>query len=144
MTLDLLFGNTPPLDWTQKLARATLIFAYGLLLVRVFGRRVFGKWAALDRERATLGDDGGNRTLVGVALVAVARGGPFTLAVAHGRGSCSSPGRGRTGIDAAKLKSHAGSEADLLEALRKEGIGTSAEAELIILEPSGNISVLKK
>ena len=48
MTLDSLFGASSPLDWTQELARAVLIFTYGLLLVRVFGRRVFRKWAALD------------------------------------------------------------------------------------------------
>ncbi|MDQ2762583.1 MAG: DUF421 domain-containing protein [Pseudomonadota bacterium] len=47
-------------------------------------------------------------------------------------------------LKAPALKLHAVSEADLLEALRKAGVATSEDTKLIILEPSGNISVLKK
>jgi uncharacterized membrane protein YcaP (DUF421 family) len=43
-----IFGSGPPLSAAQECARAALVFAYGLLLVRVAGRRVFGKWSALD------------------------------------------------------------------------------------------------
>lgn len=32
----------------QECARAVLIFAYGLFLMRHSGRRTFGKWSALD------------------------------------------------------------------------------------------------
>ena len=42
------FGQTSHVSVLQECARAVLIFAYGLLLVRVAGRRIFGKWAAID------------------------------------------------------------------------------------------------
>src|SRR5918912_2131549 len=43
-----LFGANPHLLWWQECMRAIVIFLYGLALVRIAGRRVFGKWAALD------------------------------------------------------------------------------------------------
>ena len=43
-----IFGGAAPIGWAQECARAALIFFYGLALVRLAGRRVFGKWAALD------------------------------------------------------------------------------------------------
>src|SRR3954452_1615306 len=42
------FGAQGQLLWWQECLRTLLIFAYGLALVRIAGRRVFGKWAALD------------------------------------------------------------------------------------------------
>src|SRR3954453_1381873 len=42
------FGAQGQLLWWQECLRALLIFAYGLALVRIAGRRVFGKWSALD------------------------------------------------------------------------------------------------
>ena len=42
MTLDNLFGVTGQVTWAQECARAVLIFVYGLALVRLAGRRVFG------------------------------------------------------------------------------------------------------
>ena len=46
--VEAVFGNGPDLDWYQECARAALIFVYGLVLVRIAGRRIFGKWSALD------------------------------------------------------------------------------------------------
>ena len=43
-----IFGAMLDLSWVQECARAVLVFAYGLVLVRIAGRRVFGKWSALD------------------------------------------------------------------------------------------------
>src|SRR5918912_2298286 len=43
-----LFGANPHLAWWQECIRGGVIFLYGLALVRIAGRRVFGKWAALD------------------------------------------------------------------------------------------------
>src|SRR3954471_6266155 len=48
VALDSVFGSDGHLTWWQECARAVLIFGYGLALVRLAGRRVFGKWAALD------------------------------------------------------------------------------------------------
>ena len=46
--LDYVFGVSPSIGWAQECARAALILAYGLAVVRLVGRRVFGKWTALD------------------------------------------------------------------------------------------------
>src|SRR5919199_1332388 len=48
MSLEDVFGPTGHITWAQECARALVVFIYGLALVRVAGRRVFGKWAALD------------------------------------------------------------------------------------------------
>src|SRR4051794_9298062 len=48
MNLIDIFGATSHITWLQECARGVLIFFYGLALVRLAGRRVFGKWAALD------------------------------------------------------------------------------------------------
>src|SRR5918911_703391 len=48
VAFDSVFGSDNHLAWWQECARAVVIFAYGLALVRLAGRRVFGKWAALD------------------------------------------------------------------------------------------------
>lgn len=46
--LNTIFGQMKDLTTGQECGRAVLIFAYGFAMVRVLGRRVFGKWAALD------------------------------------------------------------------------------------------------
>src|SRR3954453_7859895 len=43
-----IFGSGSDLAWYQECARAAVIFVYGLALVRIAGRRIFGKWWALD------------------------------------------------------------------------------------------------
>ncbi len=43
-----IFGRDDAVDTAQLVARACLIFVYGLVLVRLAGRRVFGRWSALD------------------------------------------------------------------------------------------------
>jgi uncharacterized membrane protein YcaP (DUF421 family) len=39
------FGAMGDVSWFQECARSVLIFAYGLALVRMAGRRIFGKWS---------------------------------------------------------------------------------------------------
>src|SRR6185437_1700945 len=43
-----LFGVKDHVSLSQGCARAVLIFFYGLLLLRISGRRTFGRWSALD------------------------------------------------------------------------------------------------
>ena len=43
-----LVGLTGHVTWWQECVRAVMVFAYGLAIVRIAGRRVFGKWSALD------------------------------------------------------------------------------------------------
>jgi hypothetical protein len=49
------FGETSHVSVTVRVPRApVLIFIYGLLLVRIAGRRIFGKWGQVDRCRSSV------------------------------------------------------------------------------------------
>ena len=57
MDLQRLFGSKDDHTWLQESARAAVIFIYGLALVRIAGRRAFGKWPG-DNERYALSTRG--------------------------------------------------------------------------------------
>lgn len=152
------FGTTDQVSWAQECARAVLIFAYGLVLVRIMGRRLFGKWAALDIVVSIIIGSNLSRALTGAAdlfgtllattlLVALhwllaqgaarvrrlsrlLEGAPVGLAQ---DGRTDERTRRRCGI----------SEADLHQALREAGVEEVAATRRVVLEPSGKINVLK-
>ena len=158
MTAVDLFGSQSSLSWGQECARAAVVFFYGLLLFRAAGRRVFSKWSALDiivsivagsnLSRALTGGAPLFGTLVATTLLlamhwvlahAAARwkwvsktveGGPIEL-VKNGRAAKSA------------LFRSAISDNDLAEALRQSGVQDARDTRLIVLEPSGKITVLK-
>lgn len=158
MSIDSVFGPTGHTTWLQESARAAIIFVYGLILVRVAGRRVFGQWTALDiivaivtgstLSRALTGNADLFGTLAATTLLMVLHwalsrassrwpfvsrvleGGPVRLALA-----------GR--LDDAMLQRHAVSQATLEEAVRRAGLDRAEDARLIVLEASGNITVVK-
>jgi uncharacterized membrane protein YcaP (DUF421 family) len=154
-----LFGASHSITWQQECARAVVIFAYGLAAIRLAGRRLFGKWAALDiivsivigsnLSRALTGNAPLWGTLAGTSLLlflhwGLARaatlspmvsklfeGGPIVLA--------------RNGMPSADtLRSENVSAVDIGEALRQAGLHEQDEAEIITLEPSGKITILKR
>jgi uncharacterized membrane protein YcaP (DUF421 family) len=153
-----IFGAKGSLTITQECARAALVFAYGLLLVRLAGRRVFGKWSALDIIVSIIIGSNLSRTLTGNAPLVgtlVASGLlmalHWLLALASARwravsslleGRSIELGANGAVADAVRMR-HAVSEADLNEALRDKGVRTPDETKLIVLEPSGAINVLK-
>jgi uncharacterized membrane protein YcaP (DUF421 family) len=156
-----LFGVDSNISAAQESARTILIFCYGLLLLRVSGPRMFGRWSALDivvtimvgsaLARTMTGGAPLVGTLVSAAIVvclhvglghAVARSsklarlfeGMAVILVDHGR------------IDHAARKRYMISEADLLEALRQRGVDGEAHIDnvkVMRLEPSGQLSVVK-
>jgi uncharacterized membrane protein YcaP (DUF421 family) len=158
MTLDAIFGSDQHLLWWQECARAILVFAYGLLLVRLAGRRMFGRWSALDiivslvigsnLSRALTGSAPLWGTLAATTLLfvlhwilahAVARS-PWLSKVIEGHGI-------KLAVDGSENRSAilgaAVSRKDLLEALRQSGIENLGQTRLVTLEPSGKITVLK-
>jgi len=158
--LDDLFGPAGgQITAAQECARAVLVFVYGLVLVRLAGRRVFGKWAALDiivsivlgsnLSRCLTGSAPLWGTLAASALLMVLH---WLLALAAARSARLSrvlEGRpvqlGQGGqLDASSLARHAVSEADVKEALRAVGLEHHSGSRLVVLEPSGKISVLKQ
>jgi uncharacterized membrane protein YcaP (DUF421 family) len=135
-----------------------LIFAYGLLLVRLAGKRLSGRWSALDIVVSIIVGSNLSRALTGNAplwgtlatttlLVAL----HWVLAHAVARWSRLSRileghgeriGEGGRVDEAARLR-HAVSEKDLNEALREKGLHDVSKTRLITLEPSGKITVIK-
>lgn len=158
-TINRLFGIAGHLSFAQECARSVLIFFYGLLLVRLAGRRAFARWSALDivvaivvgssLSRAQTGNAPLLGTIAGTALIIalhwlLARGSalsrPLSIAFEGPARTLASAGA----LDRPAVVSHNVSDADLAEALRQAGIEQVADARTIILEPSGRIAVLRK
>lgn len=153
------FGVQNHLTLWQECARAVLIFFYGLLMLRLSGRRTFGDWSALDiiisiiigsaLARALTGSAPLPGTLAAAAVLTalhvalgyfvafsktasrIVEGAPVELGAS---GSIDHRARRRSMI----------SECDVHESLRAEGLETAGGAKTIVLEPSGAISVIKQ
>lgn len=153
-----MFGAGQNLLGWQECARAALVFAYGLVLVRVAGRRIFGKWSALDIVVSVIIGSNLSRTLTGNAplggtlaatTLLVALHWLLSRAVARWRTvSLILEGHGiRLATDGEldhKVALQQGvSEKDLNEALRGSGVEHVSETRLMTLEPSGKVTVLK-
>ena len=153
-----IFGTNSGLSWWQECARAVVILFYGLALVRVAGRRVFGKWSALDivvsiivgsnLSRALTGNAPLLGTLLATTLLMMLHWILAQLAARSPRISELLEGAQivlvRDGkADPACLKKQSISHADLNEALRQQSLEHVGHARLISLEPSGKITVLK-
>lgn len=134
MNLDTVFGTTGQVTGLQECARAALIFFFGLLLIRLAGRRVFGKWAALDIIVSVL------IGLHGLLAQAAARSARLSHLLEGRPIPLGTEGR----VVGKELVRHAVSEADLREALRNVGLEEVADTRRVVLEPSGKISVLKR
>jgi uncharacterized membrane protein YcaP (DUF421 family) len=159
--MEALFGGMKDLTLAQECARAVVIFAYGLLMLRLSGRRTFAQMSAVDLiisivvgsnlSRAMTGGVPFWGTLAAVAVLvalhlvlayAVSRssrlsrwieGGPITLAM---DGVIDEGARIRCKI----------SMADLDESLRDKGLDGLNEinkAKKLVLEPSGKISAVR-
>ncbi|MGE5269212.1 MAG: DUF421 domain-containing protein [Thiohalocapsa sp.] len=156
--MDAIFGSGQDLAWYQECVRAALIFAFGLTLVRLAGRRIFGKWSALDIIVSIMIGSNLGRALTGNAqlwgtlgatlllvclhwvLARLAAGSPVLSHLFEGRHvELAAAGKGR----AEALRGYAVSEADLNEALRQAGVTDIAATRVVTLEPSGKITVLK-
>jgi uncharacterized membrane protein YcaP (DUF421 family) len=157
--LDTIFGTTNDVNAAQETARAVVVFVYGLLLVRVVGRRAFSKWSAVNIVVSVIVGSNLSRTLTGGAplggtllATSVLMAIHFVLARSSSRSERVSrwvEGRalpltreGRLQCDT--LHQHNVSDADLAEALHTAGLDSLDDARALILEPSGKISVLKR
>jgi len=65
--IDVAFGRMGHVSPAQECLRAVLIFVWGLALVRIASRRIFGKWAALDIVVAMVVGSSLSRALTGNA-----------------------------------------------------------------------------
>jgi uncharacterized membrane protein YcaP (DUF421 family) len=153
-----LFGGHPPLTPSQECARAVLIFAFGLAMVRIAGRRIFGKWSALDTIVSVMVGSNLSRAITGSAPLWGTLAATSLLFALHwvlAKATIYSPLASRLLEGAPKVLAEAGradpkarrrdsvSDADLGEAVRAAGLERHEQARRITLEPSGRITVLK-
>lgn len=157
--LESVFGTQQHVLWWQECLRACVIFVYGLALLRITGRRTFGRWSALDivvsivfgssLSRALTGNAPFGGTMIGMAVLlflhwmlsrAVVRSPRVSSAL---EGSPIELARAGDRNDEA-MRGSAVSRADLSEALHQAGIEHVADARLVVLEPSGRITVMKQ
>jgi uncharacterized membrane protein YcaP (DUF421 family) len=156
-----LFGVQNHLSAGQECARAVLIFAYGLVILRLSGPRMFGHWSALDivitimigsaLARAMTGSAPLAGTMAAAAVMAFCH-----VALAHGVARSQKLAHVIEG-KAVKLVDHGRidhalrqrkmiSLSDLREALRQSGVDGEAHIEnvkVMMLEPSGHLSIVK-
>lgn len=156
---DFLFGNKEHINVWQECARALVIFPYGLLLIRLIGRRVFGKWSALDfvvsimvgsaLARTMTGGAPFGATLAAVTLLMLlhrvlahlaARYKPFSLILEGSPTILAKDGK----LDDRMMRHHNITMADLHEAMREKNTEDVADTRLVLVEPSGKINVLHK
>jgi uncharacterized membrane protein YcaP (DUF421 family) len=156
--METIFGVEHNVSLAQACARAVLIFFYGLALLRLSGRRTFADWSALDVLLSIIIGSNLSRALTGSVPLAGTLGASAVLVGLHvllAHGVARSKGLsaviegeaielGRNGsVDLKKRQRHMVSEGDLMEALRKEGIEDLRRTERIVLEASGEITVIK-
>lgn len=157
MTLPGVFGVTNHIEWWQEVPRAFVVFVFGLILLRLSGRRAFARWSALDiivsiimgssLSRALTGSAPLGGTMLAMILLAflhwllarmAARSNGFARLV---EGSAAILGQSGA-VSEREMRRHNISETDLHEALRKEGVEDAAKTRKITLEPSGVITVI--
>lgn len=153
-----IFGSKHDLTVAQECARTVVIFVYGLAAVRITGRRVFGKWAALDIVVSIMVGSNLSRALTGSAPFAGTLAATAVLMVlhwllAHAAARWRAVSRlvegapielVRQGRHDARISTRqAVSMADLEEAMRQKGLERIEDVHRIVLEPSGKLNVLK-
>jgi uncharacterized membrane protein YcaP (DUF421 family) len=158
MTFLDVFGVTNHIEWWQELPRAVVIFVFGLILLRLSGRRVFARWSALDiiisiiigssLSRVLTGSAPLGGTLLAMVLLAflhwlfarmAARSSRFARLVEGGAVVLGHSGM----VLEHQLRQHNITATDIHEALRKRGVADVAQTRQLTLEPSGNITVLE-
>ena len=143
----------------QLSVRAVLLFAFGILCIRIAGRRTFSQAAPLDIIVYLIVGSNLSRVMTGGAHVLPSMAATLTLVVLHRLLAYAtlrkSPISGwikahptvlvRDGVvDRHALAKEGISEDDLAEALRLKQVETAANARLATLERGGKISVIPK
>jgi uncharacterized membrane protein YcaP (DUF421 family) len=144
------------ITWWQMSIRGVLVFLYGLVLVRLAGRRVFGKLAAFDIVLAIMVGSNLSRTLTAnapflptlaaTAAIALAHG-SITFLALHSRlvdrlvKGPSVPLVHEGEVDRRAMKRYGLSADDLEEAARSAGVFELDQVRAAMLESNGRISV---
>ncbi len=156
---DLLGPTSPEITWWQMSIRAVIILAYGLLFVRISGKRTFGKLTAFDIVLAIIVGSNLSRaltanapfwqTIVATTVLGVVHWALGRLSIHHRGLGAIIKGQPRQIIsdgvlDETAMKKGELSHGDLQEALRLHGLEKIDGVKAAYLERSGAISVIKK
>lgn len=148
--------TTGEITWWQMSLRAVIVFLFGLLFIRVFGRRAFGKQTPLDivlaivigsnLSRAMTGNAPLLPTLAATALLAMLYWLTIRFAARLHRFGVALKGRPvrlvhRGEPDEAEMQQRGVSAGDLAEAARQSGLAREDVREAY-LERNGEISVI--
>ena len=146
-------------SWQQLCMRAVLIFVFGVICVRVAGRRTFSNTTPLDIVVALIVGSNLSRVMTGKAAVVPALSATLVLVALHRiLAMCTLRWNGlsywlkgrpavlvRDGeVDVPLMRRHGLSRGDLLEGLRLEQAETPDDVRLATLEGGGKISVVRK
>ena len=145
--------------WWQMSIRAVLVFVFGLILIRLFGRRVFGRQNALDIVIAIVIGSNLSRTLTGnskflptlaatISIVLLfwlsdhlAARWPFFSRLTKGEPiKLMRDGK----LDKKKMRHHGVSQGDIEEAARASGKAGLEETDDAMLERNGKISTIRR
>jgi uncharacterized membrane protein YcaP (DUF421 family) len=159
ITFDTIFGTTHDISVAQECARAVLVMLWGLLLLRLAGRRIFGRWAALDivvaiivgssLSRALTGNAPLFGTLLATSVLALLHW-ALAKAAVHSRavsrlleGKAVELGRDGT-MHKATIRRHNVTHADVAESLHQASLEEADGMRRVFLEPSGRIVVWRR
>ena len=144
------------LTWWQESLRAPLIFAAGLVLIRVSGLRTFSRYSALDTVVTVLIGSNLSRTLTGNAPLLGTLAASLALVALHrllAQAALRSPAMARLlkgasrplvehgAVVARTMRAEAISQGDLEEAVRLRGLSDLAKVRRAVLERNGQISI---
>lgn len=154
-----IFGTKNGVSAAQECARAVLVFVYGFGAMRLMGRRILGKWSAIDILLSVVIGSILGRAITGGAPLGGTILASCVLMCLHwiiGKAAArsdqlsklfegSSVLLGRDGqINDLARRSYSISNVDVLEALHEKGLSSIEQADRIIVEPNGKITVLPK
>lgn len=156
MLTQLLEMGSPPLGAGEMCARAVVALIYGTIVVRLFGRRIFARWSALDvviaismgstLSRAITGPIAFWPAVAATTLMLLLHRGLALLCVRSPAFARFVEGRSvvlaaNGTLDPSAMQRWGVSEADLREALRTHGLERVEQTRQIALEPNGLISL---
>jgi uncharacterized membrane protein YcaP (DUF421 family) len=142
----------------QMSARAAVVFVLGLVLVRVAGKRVFGRWDALDIILSVVIGSNLGRAITGGAALGPTLAACVVLVALHwafawaavawpplGALFKGQPVRLITDgdVDRRAMKRSGIGEEDLEQALRAAGVTETREVKAAYIERSGRISIVR-